>query len=233
MGGVVGFTGLGGSLGEPGDQIVGGACPARRGADQAQVVLPAGPGRLGEHGRGDGLQFGVTVRGECLRSEDQIGFGRRDGRQVRLAAGAGGRDVVDYGPEVPRLAVGSVGQRGRHDPRLQPQRAQRVEFIAGQHDDAHRVGGDGGLPGGVADRSRGGPSSGAGSAAQDSSGRRWLPSTPAEAIMVVLVTTVLLPGSPGPASGGGFDPPQPAAASVAAASAAIPGRRTRDSTPRR
>src|SRR3954453_4715876 len=55
----------------------------------------------------------------------------------------------------------------------------------------------------------GGPSSsGAGSGAQDSSGLRWLPSTPAPAILVVLVTTDLAAPEVLVAS---VEPPQPVA----------------------
>src|SRR3954469_822098 len=56
-------------------------------------------------------------------------------------------------------------------------------------------------------RSGGPGSSAATSAAQDSSGLRWLPSTPAPAILVVLVTTDCSPA-------GALSPPDPQLASV-------------------
>jgi hypothetical protein len=56
-----------------------------------------------------------------------------------------------------------------------------------------------------------------------------LPSTPAEAILVVLVTTVLF----GAVSSAGFDPEQPLSASAVATAAASPGHTARESTTRR
>ena len=72
-------------------------------------------------------------------------------------------------------------------------------------------------------------SGGAGSGAQDSSGRRWFPSTPAEATLVVLVT--MLPTGPG--VGACDDPEQPPIPTTTAMAAASPPSLSRSSTTRR
>jgi len=59
---------------------------------------------------------------------------------------------MHHGPEIRRLGIRSVRQRGGHDPRLKPQRAQGVELVAGQRDDPHRIGPHRRLTGGVFDR---------------------------------------------------------------------------------
>ena len=55
------------------------------------------------------------------------------------------------GAEVGRLAVGAVGQGGGDDAGLQAQRTQRVELVAGEHDDLLRFRPDDGAARGVAD----------------------------------------------------------------------------------
>ena len=68
------------------------------------------------------------------------------GRAARIASRSGALRVPTAGTscttraEIGRLGVGAVGQRGGDDARLQAQRAQRVELVAGEHHDALRIG---------------------------------------------------------------------------------------------
>ena len=142
--GVIVCAGLVGGLLEAVDQAVGGVEPSRRRANRAQVVLPRRAGRAGEDRRGDRGQLRKRVGRQCLRAKDQVGVGRLDGLQVRLAAGARAGHVVHHLAQIRGLAGGAVGQGGRNDAGLQAQRAQRVELVAGQHHDALRVGAHGG-----------------------------------------------------------------------------------------
>ena len=86
-----------------------------------------------------------------LRTQDQVRGCGSDGAQVGSGARARGRHVVHDGAEVGRLTGRAVRQRGRDDPRLQAQRAQRVELVAGEHHDALRVRAHLGAARGVAD----------------------------------------------------------------------------------
>ena len=129
-----------------------------------------------------------------LRAEDQVGFRRLDRAQVGVGAGAHTRQLVNNGAQVGRLVRGAVRERGPDDARLQTQCAQRVELVAREHDDALRVVGhlrSVGLDarGVVGDSRRCGGIQAGRFGCHDSSGRRWLPSTPAPAIWVVLVIT--------------------------------------------
>ena len=131
--------------------------PAGRLGHGAQRVLPRRARRAGEHRRRDRRQRPEVLRGQRLGAEDQIGVGGLDRVQVGRAAGAGGRDVVNDGAQIGRLAVRSVGQRRGDDARLQTQRAQGVELVSGQHHDALRVGVDLGAARGVPDLAPLGP----------------------------------------------------------------------------
>ena len=134
----------------------------------------AAPGSAGEDSRGDGGKLWVRVGSEAVGTQDQIGSRRTDLVQVGRAAGANGGQIVHGSAEIGRLGVGAVGQRGADDARLQAQRAQRIELVAGQgRRSAAARSARSVLP--AAWRTSRSPSSGsagAGSGAQDSSGLR-------------------------------------------------------------
>ena len=114
----------------------------------------AAPGCAGEHRRGDRRQRRIRFRRQGLRSEDQIRCWRPDRGQVRVdLVPTPGRSWMT----VPRYdgwlddPSGSAAATMRD---CRSQRAQRVELVAGEHDDALRLGRHIGLPGGVAHRPR-------------------------------------------------------------------------------
>ena len=228
MGGVVRGAVVVGLGGEGVDQAACGVGPRGRLAHPAQVVLPGRARRPGEHRRRDGCQRRIQLRRQGLRAEDQVGLGRFDRAEVGVAAGAHARQLVHDGAQVGRLIRWSrPAARRRQCATAGPARTARR---AGRRR-ARRCAADRRAP----RRCRAarpaalwavrvdGPASGpAGSGAHDSSGRRWLPKTPAPAIWVVLVITDA-EGAPLPvgcrgrataAHGGGHRLPRSAAASA-------------------
>ena len=147
VGGVVCRAGLLGPGVESGDQVRGGSAARGGGAHDPEVVVPPRTGCGREHRRGDRRQRAEGLRRQCLRSEDQVRSARGDGGQIRCAATAYPGQVVHHGAQIRRLGSRTVRQCGRHDARLQAQRAQGVELVIAECDDALRVGHDGGLPG--------------------------------------------------------------------------------------
>ena len=152
MGGVVvGADLVGGAL-EAVDHSVRRVEASGRRADRAHVVLPGSARRAGEHRRRDRRELAEVLGRQGFGAQDQIGGGGLDGFDVGRAAGAHARHVVDDLAQIRRLAVRSVGHRGGHHPRLQAQRAEHVELVAGEHHDALRVLPHLGFACGMADR---------------------------------------------------------------------------------
>jgi hypothetical protein len=83
-----------------------------------------------------------TVGATAARAEDQVWLGSLDRGQVGAAAGADARQLVHDRAQIRRLIRRPVRQRGPDNPRLQAQRTQGVELVAGEHHDALRIVGD-------------------------------------------------------------------------------------------
>ena len=174
VGGVVVGAGLVGGLLEAVDQAVGGVEPSGRRADRAQVVLPLRARRTGEHRRGDRGQLRVGVRRQRLRAQDQVGVGRLDRLQVRLAARA--RRRARRAPRCPDMRAGCRSRRAVRPRRCATAAPARTARRVG-HPTARRCAA--GRPRTVVvpaawrtSRSGGPGSSAAGSGAHDSSGLR-------------------------------------------------------------
>ena len=93
-------TGLGGLLREPVQHGLGRFPFAERIREQQEVDLPELPRAASHDGGGDGCQVlvqGVGVVLACLVGEDQVGFERPDGLDVRFGAGPDLRDGLNCG----------------------------------------------------------------------------------------------------------------------------------------
>ena len=110
MRGVGRGTFVAGLGGESCDQLLGGAAAAGGRTDQPEVVLPAGPGCVGEHRRRNRGQGRVVLLIGCLRAQYQVRSGSGDGSQI----GGTGQTVHD-GAQVGRLAGRTVRQGGSDD----------------------------------------------------------------------------------------------------------------------
>ena len=128
------------------DQVGGGATTAGRGTDGAQrLSCHSAPGApVNTVGAIAASSPNASGR-QRLRTEDQVGFCGGDAGGVGLGAGADRGHIVDRrcrGTTAAWPGRTAVGRRRGHDARLQAQRAQRVELIAGEHHDALWIGRD-------------------------------------------------------------------------------------------